>query len=237
MGGMDWQIQRFPILASTNQLALDWMASGHTGAGHVLVAGEQTAGRGRQGRSWSSGRGALLMTAVLPFSAERVGWVSLAAGISVALALRDLGAPARVKWPNDVLLGGRKVAGILVETNVPGLAAVGIGVNISNTLPPDEQLLQPATRLADHLPGAEIEATLHAVLERLARSWEELQAGRVERLRAAWDELDATAGRTVVWSHGDIRGTALGVAEDGALRLRLPDGREETARVGEILFV
>lgn len=236
MGGMDWQIERFPILASTNQLALDWMESGHARAGMVLVAGEQTSGRGRQGRSWSSGRGALLMTAVLPLDLGRVGWTSLAAGIAVAQALRDLGAPARVKWPNDVLLAGRKVAGILVETNRPGLAAVGIGLNVTNELPPDSQLLQPATRLREHLPHAGLEDALGAVLTRLGHWWRELESGRTDSLRQAWEELDTTAGRSVVWSEGNVQGTALGVTDDGALRLRLADGREVAARVGEIRF-
>jgi BirA family biotin operon repressor/biotin-[acetyl-CoA-carboxylase] ligase len=236
-----WTIHRFPILASTNQLALDWMASGHANAGTVLVADEQTSGRGRHGRSWSSGKGALLMTAVLPFSfqPDRLGWFSLAAGLAAANALEDLGVPAQVKWPNDVLLNGRKVAGILVETNRPDLAAVGIGLNIANALPPDAELLQPATRLRDFLPDASVDATLSAVLAHLAATWDLLQRDDIPTLRAAWEARDATVGRRIVWSNwneGDQSGEALGVAEDGGLRIRLTGGREEIARVGEIRF-
>jgi BirA family biotin operon repressor/biotin-[acetyl-CoA-carboxylase] ligase len=232
----DWSVHRFPILASTNQLALDWMASGHASAGAVLVAGEQTSGRGRRGRTWSSGKGALLMTAVLPFRKERLGWISLAAGLAVAEALDQLGAPARVKWPNDVLLQGRKVAGILVETNRADLAAVGIGLNVANTLPPDSELLQPATRLADVLADATIDAALTAVLDRLNVAWDLLQRDDVAALRSAWEARDATSGRRVIWSEGEVAGEALGLGEDGGLRIRLAGGSEEIARVGEIRF-
>src|SRR5689334_17674790 len=100
---MDWRIHHFPTLPSTNDLALDWMRAARARAGDVLVAAEQLAGRGRPGRVWRSSRGALLLTAVLPFRPERAGWSALAAGIAVALAAADLGAPASVKWPNDVL--------------------------------------------------------------------------------------------------------------------------------------
>src|SRR5579872_1660136 len=101
---MEWRIHRFETLASTNDLALEWMRAGRAGPGDVLVAAEQSAGRGRPGRRWESPEGALLLTAVLPFTPARVGWTALAAGIAVARAARDLGAPAGVKWPNDVAL-------------------------------------------------------------------------------------------------------------------------------------
>lgn len=234
---MQWHIQRFPILSSTNGLALDWMASGHVDAGSVLVTREQTSGRGRQGRKWHSPPGALLMTAVMPFDPGRVGWTSLAAGIAVASAVRDLGAPAGVKWPNDVVLEGRKLGGILVETNDPKLCAVGIGLNVSNPLPPDEALLAPAARLIDTLPGIEVESVLQAVLTRLAAAWEVLESGDLDPLRSAWEALDTTAGRRVRWSQGDVAAVAEGVDAEGALLLRLEDGTQAAARLGEIRFV
>lgn len=234
---MNWHIQRFPILVSTNGLALDWLESGHVDAGNVIVAEEQTWGRGRHGRKWHSPKGALLMTAVLPFWAERVGWTSLAAGISVALAVRDLGAPAGVKWPNDVVLDGRKLGGVLVETNYPKLCCVGIGLNVRNPLPPDDVLMQPAARLADVLPEIEVEAVLQAVLARLAATWELLAAERWDALRAHWEQLDTTAGRRVRWSQGDVTGVAEGIDADAALVLRLDNGTRAAARMGEIQFL
>lgn len=240
---MEWRITRFPILASTNDLALEWIRAGRAAAGDVLVTAEQTSGRGRRGREWVSPRGALLCTVVLPFRVERGGWTALAAGLAVAGAVRELGAPAGVKWPNDVTLHGRKLAGILVEAPVPHLAAVGIGLNVRNELPPPE--VAAAARLADTLPEVTVEAALEAVLSSLGRWWPHLLAADPALLRRAWAALDTTAGRRVRWSEttargsteGTTEGTAEGVQADGALRLRTSDGRRVTAAVGEVEFL
>ena len=230
-----WHIQRFPILSSTNGLALDWMASGHIDAWHALVADEQSSGRGRQGRKWHSEKGALLLTAVVPFRADLVGWVALAAGVAVASAVRELGAPAGVKWPNDIMLDGRKLGGILVESNDPKLAAVGIGLNVRNVLP--EAVAMPAARLADVLPEVEVEPVLQTVLSRLASTWEVLFSGDLVPLRRAWAELDTTHGRRVHWSPEGVTATAEGVDAEGALLLRLDNGAQTAARVGDITFL
>jgi BirA family biotin operon repressor/biotin-[acetyl-CoA-carboxylase] ligase len=235
---MEWRVTHFPILASTNDLALAWIRSGRAAAGDVLVADEQTAGRGRPGRSWSSHRGALLLTAVLPFSPARVGWVALAAGLAAARAVRDLGPKAGVKWPNDVLLDGGKLGGVLVETDGHGLAAVGIGLNVTNALPPGAGPMRPV-RLADSLPQATPALALEALLPRLAECWAAL-AGDLAPLRQAWEELDQTRGRRVVW-HPEADGpgrpaVALEVDDVGALRLRLEDGAVVLAAVGEVRF-
>jgi BirA family transcriptional regulator, biotin operon repressor / biotin---[acetyl-CoA-carboxylase] ligase len=238
---MNWRIHRFPLLASTNDLALSCLRAGTARAGDVIVAAEQAAGRGRPGRSWHSPKGALLCTAVLPFLPERAGWAALAAGIAAARAARDLGAPAGVKWPNDVVLDGRKLAGILVETCVPDLAAVGIGMNVANPLPPEPELAARTARLADFLPPAGpesgVEAALRAALARLAGCWELLLAADLEPLRREWEALDTTAGRRVRWSEEGITGTAVGVDADGALLLRTEDERTIAARVGEVAFL
>jgi BirA family biotin operon repressor/biotin-[acetyl-CoA-carboxylase] ligase len=234
---VNWRVSRFPILASTNDLALDWMRSGRAVAGDVLVADEQVSGRGRPGRTWHSPRGALLMTAVLPFVPERVGWTSLAAGVAAASAARDLGASAGVKWPNDVVLDGRKLSGILAETSVPGLVAVGIGMNVTNPLPPDPELAARTARLADVVPGVTVDAALDAVLARLAHCWELLRRPETHELRQAWSALDTTAGRRLRWSEEGVLGVAEGVDEHGRLILRADDGRLLTAGVGEVGFL
>jgi len=234
---MNWRVSRFPILASTNDLALDWMRSGRATAGDVLVTDEQLSGRGRPGRAWHSPKGALLMSAVLPFIPERVGWTSLAAGAAVATAARDLGAPAGVKWPNDVVLHGRKLAGILAETSVPNLVAVGIGLNVSNPPPSDPELAARSSRLADTVPGIGVDAVLDAVLARLAAFWEQLSAPDLTALRGTWSDLDTTAGRRLHWSQRDITGVAQGVDESGALILRTDAGTILTAAVGEVTFL
>jgi biotin-[acetyl-CoA-carboxylase] ligase BirA-like protein len=230
---MNWRIHRFPILASTNDLALSWMRVGQATAGDVLVAEEQTSGRGRHGRSWISARGALLFTAVLPLPPERLGWTALAAGVATARAVRELGVPAQVKWPNDVLVAGRKLAGILVETSNPHLVAVGVGLNVSNPLPDDPAIAARATRLLETRPDATPEAVLETVLSHLSVAWDWLDAPDLVPLRQAWDELDVTRGRRVQLEQGVI-GTALGVDEEGALRVRGSNGQIIAARVGEV---
>lgn len=234
---MNWSVTRFPILASTNDLALEWMRAGHARAGDVLVAAEQLAGRGRPGRSWHSPKGALLMTAVLPFVPERVGWTALAAGIAVASAVRELGPRAGVKWPNDVVLEGRKLAGVLAETSVAGLVAVGIGMNVTNPLPPDPELTVRTARLADFVPQVDVDTVLERVLEHLEQQWMLLSAADLGSLRRAWIGLDTTCGRRLRWSETGTAGTAEGVDESGALILRTDEGHRFSAAVGEVTFL
>ena len=234
---MNWSVTRFPVLASTNDLALEWMRAGTARAGDVLVAAEQRAGRGRPGRTWHSPPGALLMTAVLPFVPERVGWTSLAAGAAVATAVRGLGVPAGVKWPNDVVVEGRKLAGVLAETSVSGLVAVGIGMNVTNPLPPDPELAARTARLVEYLPSATVELLLERVLGELERHWGLLSAPENRPLSTVWEELDTTRGRRLRWSEAGITGIADGVDVSGALILRTTDDRLVTAAVGEVTFL
>lgn len=224
---------RLPAVPSTNDLALESMRAGRAAPGELIVAEEQTAGRGRPGRTWVSQRGALLCTAILPFYPERAGWTALAAGVAVARAVRELGAPAGVKWPNDVVLSGRKLAGILVETCVPGLAAVGIGLNVRNPAPP----ALPIAVLADFLPAVDLESVLQALLPQLVLAWEQLAGPDLLNLRDAWLELDTTRGRRVRWVEERVTGEAEGIDASGALLIRAEDGRLLTAQVGEVGFL
>ncbi len=234
-----WRIDRFPVVTSTNDMALDRLREGCGEVGHVLVAESQIAGRGRRGRIWHSPRGALMLTAILPFAPERAGWTALAAGIAVARAARACGAPAGVKWPNDVVVHPRKLAGILVESCVPEKAAVGIGLNVTNPVPDGVA----ACRLEEWAPDADVDEVLPIVLAELAAVWALLHANSLRSLRHAWDELDTTAGREVEWATpgrggeiGILQAVAEGVTETGELRLRLGDGRVVAAGHGEIRF-
>ncbi len=234
---MEWHVTQLDVVGSTNDLALEWIREGTARPGDVLVAGRQTAGRGRPGRSWHSPAGALLMTAILPFYPERAGWTSLTAGIAVASAARNVGAPAGVKWPNDVLLQGRKLAGILVESSSLNLVAVGIGMNVLNPLAEHEELSQRAIHLADLAPDVTIRDAEAAVLDALARWWQVLREPTPATLHVTWNTLDAARGRRIHWSYADLQGTAEGVDETGALRIRTVDGQLRVAQVGEVTFL
>lgn len=125
------------VVQSTGSTNADLLAAGGP-EGQVLAAEEQTAGRGRMGRSWVTQPGAALTFSVLlrpdPVPAERRGWLPLLAGVAAARAVRAVsGLPATLKWPNDVLITGRKLAGILAEQAADGAVVIGIGVNVTMT--------------------------------------------------------------------------------------------------------
>lgn len=228
---VEWRHHYYEEVASTNDLALAALAEGTARSGDLHLAQRQTAGRGRDGREWHSTEGALLFTAVLPFHA---GWTALGAGIAVARAARCLGVPAGVKWPNDVLVGREKLAGILCEARDSRLAAVGIGINVANKLP--ARLDRPAARLVDLAPGVTPEQVLPVVLEQLDLVWRLLDRGDLEALRREWDLLDAMRGRPVNWVDGGRRrhGVAGAPAWSGALSVSLPGGGECEIVAGEL---
>jgi BirA family transcriptional regulator, biotin operon repressor / biotin---[acetyl-CoA-carboxylase] ligase len=209
---------------STNDRARALAASGAP-HGTLVTAREQTAGRGRWGRTWVGPPGrALLMSLVLR---ELDPLLPLRAGLAVA----DLaGAAARVKWPNDVWVDGRKVAGILVEARVQaGWAVLGIGVNVA---------VDPA-RLPDELRETagtlgrrpeELEDTLAELLRALERRLTEPAAESLEALRTR----DALLGRELAWDDGE--GVGAGIDDAGSLLVRLRDGREIALSSGEVLL-
>jgi BirA family transcriptional regulator, biotin operon repressor / biotin---[acetyl-CoA-carboxylase] ligase len=198
---------------STNERARELAAAGAP-HGTLVTAAEQTAGRGRQGRTWTAPPGrALLMSLVLRLDDPTL--VPLAAGVAVAEAAGDA---ARIKWPNDVLVDGRKVAGILVEGRPrDGWAVLGIGVNVAidpGDFPPD--LRETAGTLGRD--PAEVEAALADVLAALER-W--LAADQATVL-AAWRERDALEGRRVSWDEGT--GKAVGIDDQGRLLVGTSSG-------------
>jgi BirA family biotin operon repressor/biotin-[acetyl-CoA-carboxylase] ligase len=200
------------------------LAIGGAPHGTLVTALEQREGHGRQGRRWHAPPGqALLLTLVLR---EIPALLPLAAAVAVA---ELAGADAQVKWPNDVLLGGRKVSGILVEGRPQeGWTLLGIGVNVALSLDelPDE-LRESAGTL-----GLEPDA-IEPSLTRLLALLEDWLARPDAQVRDAWRARDALAGRPVEWSGG--RGVALGIDDRGHLLVRRDDdGREEALGAGEV---
>jgi len=207
---------------STNDRARE-LATAGAPHGTLVTTDHQVAGRGRQGRAWTSPPGrALLMSLVLR---EVTPLLTIAAGVAVADAV---GARTAIKWPNDVLLDGRKVAGILAEARPrEGWAVLGIGLNVA--LRPDDfppELRDRAGTLGR--PPEDVPAVLAAILAALERRL----AQPAERLLDAWRARDALAGRVVTWDGG--RGTADGIDEDGRLRISLDGGGTTTLDAGEV---
>jgi len=247
-------------VGSTNDEAWDALAV-DAPDGTMVVADAQTRGRGRAGRTWHTAPGkALALSVLLHQGCDRrlLGLLPLAAGLAVAQALETLGAEPVLKWPNDVLLGGRKVAGVLCESRriqpAPGYptfppgragaaaavrdaAVVGVGVNVAQAagdFPPE--IAETATSLALAGVATDRESVAAAFLDALETLWMELQAGGRAALLAAWSARADFWGRTVTVRApaGVVRGVARALDPDGALVLVLEDGTETAALAGDL---
>jgi len=214
-----------------------------TEQGTVVVAEEQTAGRGRQGRVWDSQKGKNLTFSIIlkpDLPAEYSGIISLYAALCVAEALRLLaGITPECKWPNDVLAGGRKLCGILSESTLDrgrvARAIVGIGLNVNQTLFPSSIQPPPTSLLLATGRPFDLKIVLSAVLERLDFRYSELCSGRYGTIIGEWKRYSTTIGQTLSVSLGNrvVRGLATGIAADGGLLVQV-DGIERKILAGEI---
>ena len=219
---MPWEILHVGQVTSTQDTARAHAESG-AGVGTVIVADTQSEGRGRQGRGWDSPPGGLYMTALLEAS-PHANLMPLVVGVAVAETMRDgFGVDAVLKWPNDVLIGGRKVGGVRVDADWSGdersVILLGVGVNLNNAIP---ESLEGATSLSEEA-GEEIDvdAFLESLLERLAGILPTLEDDPGEAL-ARWEGLSETLGRRIIIkdSSGDVfEGVAESIDGDGALVL------------------
>jgi BirA family transcriptional regulator, biotin operon repressor / biotin---[acetyl-CoA-carboxylase] ligase len=191
--------------------------------GTLVTAAAQSAGRGRQGRTWSAPPGRALLLSLVLRSPDRM--LPLAAAVAVADAV---GEGAAIKWPNDVLLGGRKVAGILAEARPQeGWAVLGIGLNVAvrvEDLP--AELRETAATMG--LEPRDVES----VLARLLAALERALALGTPALLDAWRARDALRGREVAWANG--AGRAAGIDGDGRLVVELAGGGRTTLEAGEV---
>jgi BirA family biotin operon repressor/biotin-[acetyl-CoA-carboxylase] ligase len=202
-----------------------------TGAPHgtVVTAAEQTAGRGRQGRSWLAPPGsALLVSLVLRDPPPLLPLAAAVAVAETAEAVSGPGVSAAIKWPNDVLVDERKVAGILVEARPQeGWAVLGIGLNVAVRL----EDLPTALRATAGTLGRE-RADVETALEALLAALERILAHDAAAILEAWRERDVLAGREVAWSGG--QGTAAGVDGEGRLVVELAGGGRTALDAGEV---
>jgi BirA family biotin operon repressor/biotin-[acetyl-CoA-carboxylase] ligase len=197
--------------------------------GTLVTAAAQTAGHGRQGRAWVTPPGRALACSLVLRDPPRLLPMQAALAVAdLADALDTEGRRASIKWPNDVLLDGRKVAGILAEGRPQeGWVVLGIGVNVAvehHDLPPD--LRTTATSLGRS--PADVERALELLLDALERWLDAPDPDAMDAYRAR----DALAGRSVAWADG--AGTALGVDDDGRLRVCDNAGVERLLDAGEV---
>jgi BirA family biotin operon repressor/biotin-[acetyl-CoA-carboxylase] ligase len=229
---------------STNTLARRifddaWSSLGR-GPETIVIALEQTAGRGRQGRSWVSRRGlGIYTTLLLAIGETELQTLPLLVGVGLARALGRLGCPARLKWPNDIQVDGRKLGGILIEsisrdtTRIAG-AIVGFGINHGHRA---SELPTPVStslrQVLDPLPPFEevAAALVAAVLTEIARAGDAAYAREAYAAMTVHRSGDLLRCRI---AHEDLEGVFLGFDERGFLRLAV-DGRERRVASGEIV--
>jgi BirA family biotin operon repressor/biotin-[acetyl-CoA-carboxylase] ligase len=217
----------FADISSTNDVALTLAEQGAP-EGRLVIANAQAAGRGRHGRTWASPAGAgLYVSAVLRPRPHAVPLLTIAAGLAVAEGIQAAtGLATRLKWPNDVYVGERKLAGMLAEAGA-GLVVLGVGINVLPAAYPPE-IAARATSLEGELGRAVDRGLLLAeCLSALATRYDELQRGGAEAVVHAWRQRAAsTLGRTVRWdAAGQAReGVAENIDATGALIVRTDTG-------------
>ena len=228
----------FQELTSTMDEAAKLAAAG-TEEGTVVVAETQNAGRGRKGRSWVSQQGNLYLSVVFRPTLQTLPLVNILGGVATARAIRKVaGLEPRIKWPNDVLLNDKKVAGVLVESVVTGervcYAVLGVGINVGLDATSVEGLAGQITSLSDAGRPVPREDLLRQLLQDLDALY--LQAVQGVSPLAEWRGLMETLGQRVkVDWRGEVH---VGKAEDlddiGNLQLRLDDGRLVSLTTGDV---
>jgi BirA family biotin operon repressor/biotin-[acetyl-CoA-carboxylase] ligase len=221
-------------IESTNSRATAWARDGAP-EGSVVVAEYQTAGRGRLGRSWTADQGENLLFSVVlrpPLSADRLGLLTVACALAVAKTLDGVAAPLRaaIKWPNDVLLRGRKCCGMLLESSFsgrrcgqPDFVVLGIGLNVNQDRFPEAlsdqaiSLKQAARRPIERPP------LLAELLDQLEQHYQSLVESNEAEIRSAYEARLHRSGQSVTLRTTDdgtpVSGTIRGISEAGALLL------------------
>ena len=231
---MTARLHRFTQIDSTLDVIHGLAAEG-AAEGTVVVAEEQLEGRGSRGQTWHSPPGGLWLSVLCrPATAVGVEVLSLRAGLAVAEALDDFGGlpPVTLKWPNDIMLGDRKLGGILCEArwqgSAPAWVAIGLGLNVVNPIP--AEIREAATNLAacraDLRPG-DLLPTIISRLSTLGAGGPELS----ETELAAFARRDWLRGRVLAQP---AAGIALGVRSDGSLEVRGCGGELSAARAGHV---
>lgn len=233
-------------VASTNTLAMEMAANG-TPEGTVVIAETQTGGKGRRGRTWISPKGNLYLSVVLRpnIPMHMAPLITLMGAVAVASAIRKTcGLEAGIKWPNDILIFGKKVSGLLTEMSAEQdrirYIVLGIGVDVNmemGELPPEVRSL--ATTLAEEA-GAKINRT--SLLQQLLRdleSWYKKFLTNDGDVLEEWKKLNLTIGNRVVVSGAgeSLKGLAQGVDNEGRLIVRCDDGTIHTVAAGDVTIV
>ncbi len=239
-------LQAYEKVSSTNTVAAAWAARGAP-EGSLVAAEFQTAGRGRMGRLWEATAGQNLTFSLVlrpDFSHERLGLITLAAGLAVAEAVEQFTAPLTpaIKWPNDILLNGRKCCGMLLESALTGAAApvtviLGIGLNVNQASFPPELEARATSLLLETGRLTARFSLLAELLLRIETAYDHLLQEGGDLLRKTYtarlDGLGKEVSLHIFGSDRRVQGAITGISETGALRLLTSEGLR-TFHAGEV---
>ena len=222
---MKWFINKFDQVVSTNEIAKSFPVNS------VIIASCQSGGKGRMGRCWMSPKGNLYLSAVVKEYDARTPLLAFVVAVSVADALKDFNV--RLKWPNDVLLTGGKVAGILLE-RTENKIIVGIGVNIVSS--PTENMLYKTAHLNGRIT---VEQAMDKILTALSENIAIFEDSGFERIRQKWLQVAKGLGQTIKVQQPNQ--TMIGVFKDlspqGELVLELPDKTVQKITAGDVFLI
>lgn len=234
-----WPLPEVLETTPSTMLDVERRAADGAGEGTVVIAEEQTAGRGRRGRAWeSSARAGLWWSLLLRpnVPADQLGWLPLVIGIGVARGLyAAVGVEATLKWPNDVLVDDGKLAGILAERLGDGSVIVGVGINVDQGI---DELPDGGASLRTLGLTADRAAVMLRVLPAVAESYRAWIAGA--DMREAYAALSATLGRAVTADFGEgrmVTGRAHGLGPSGELVIEDDLGTEHVLTAGDVTLL
>ncbi len=238
------RVLSYEELPSTNAEARR-LAHLNAPSGTVVVARRQTQGRGRLDRIWESPEGGLYFSLLLrPPASAPLTLLPLVSALAVTSTLEEYGVPAVIRWPNDVLVDGKKAAGILLELESAGgshfvILGFGLNLNVDLSLLSDD-VQRHAVSLVQYCGHAfDSHEVLRLILQQFNVLYAEVLAGQRQRLREAWRQKTDTLGKTVriQTPRGSIEGEAVDIDDQGFLRVRLPDGTTTTVSAGDCLYL
>ena len=223
---MEWKIERFGEIQSTNESAK------LLPVGSVVIAESQIGGRGRYGRVWSSPKGNLYLSAVVSEQGVQTPLLAFVAGVAVVEALADF--PVHLKWPNDILLNGGKVAGILLEKTENKTVVIGIGINVASC--PKENMMYPTSSLENKISLSDLEEKL---LKALKINMALLEQGHFDLIRNKWIDKACGLGEMIEvhLPHQNIRGLFKEFSPQGELILETPDKIVHKITAGDVFLI
>ena len=244
---MGKEILCFRKVFSTNSIA-KFLANHSADEGTVLISEIQTKARGRSGKKWEAPDGGVWMSLILRpnVPTARIGLITLATGVAIAKSIRSLGVDARIKWPNDVLIHGKKISGVLTEVNATfneiDWIVVGIGIDSNLKLEDfSEDIRIGTTTLTEELPSKVDENELIAIfLNEFEKVYQLYKDGEIETILKDWRDLADTIGKyvNITQTGGKItQGYVVGINNEGSLIIERQDGTLEKIISGELRTV